>query len=93
MNKEEKILSEAYDRDALKLETPSSELLDMLKSAGENTFKKDKRINIRLSSHDLAGIQKKALQKGIPYQALISGLIHQYVEGDIQEKSRVDQAG
>ena len=93
MNKEEKILSEAYDRDALKLETPSSELLDMLKSAGENTFKKDKRINIRLSSHDLVGIQKKALQKGIPYQALISGLIHQYVEGDIQEKSRVDQAG
>ena len=90
MNEEERILSEAYDRGDLKLEAPSSELLDMLKSAGENTFKKDKRINIRLSSHDLVGIQRKAVQKGIPYQALISGLIHQYVEGDIQEKQRVN---
>lgn len=87
MNKEEKELSEAYDRGELKLKTPSSDLLDKLASAGENTFKKDKRINIRLSSHDLVGIQRKAVQKGIPYQALIAGLIHQYVEGDIKEKT------
>jgi predicted DNA binding CopG/RHH family protein len=86
MNKEEKQIAAAYDKGHLILETPSSELLDMLATAGENTFKKDKRINIRLSSHDLVGIQRKAVQKGIPYQALISGLIHQYVEGDIQEK-------
>ena len=92
MNKEEKQIADAYDRGELKLEAPSSKLLDMLASAGENTFKKDKRINIRLSSHDLVGIQRKAVQKGIPYQALISGLIHQYVEGDIQEKSRVNQS-
>jgi len=86
MNKEEKQIAAAYDKGDLILETPSSELLDVLATAGENTFKKDKRINIRLSSHDLVGIQRKAVQKGIPYQALISGLIHQYVEGDIHEK-------
>lgn len=87
MNREEKQLSEAYDQGALELRSPSTELLDMLAKAGENTFKKDKRINIRLSSHDLIGIQRKAVQKGIPYQALIAGLIHQYVEGDIKEKT------
>lgn len=88
MNKknEEKHLADAYDRGELELEKPSGELLDMLASAGENTFKKDKRINIRLSSHDLVGIQRKAVKKGVPYQALISGLIHQYVEGDLMEK-------
>lgn len=88
MDKEEKQLSEAYDAGVMKLENPSIELLDMLARAGENTFKKDRRINIRLSSHDLVGIQRVAVQKGIPYQALISSLIHQYVEGDIQEKQR-----
>ena len=93
MNKEEKELLEAYDAGRMNLESPSSERLDILARAGENTFKKDKRINIRLSSHDLVGIQRKAAQKGIPYQALISGLIHQFVEGDIQEKQRVNQAG
>ena len=86
MDNEENELSEAYESGKMKLEKPSDELLDMLARAGENTFKKDKRINIRLSSHDLVGIQKKAVQKGIPYQALISGLIHQYVEGDLMEK-------
>jgi predicted DNA binding CopG/RHH family protein len=86
MNKEEKILSDAYDHGKLKLEDPSDELLQMLAEAGENTFRKDKRINVRLSSHDLIGIQRKAAQKGIPYQSLISGLIHQYVEGDLVEE-------
>ncbi len=74
MDKEEKKLADAYDRGLLKTENPPDELLDMLKQAGEKTFKKDKRINIRLSSHDLIGIQRKAAQKGIPYQAFISGL-------------------
>jgi len=92
MNKEEKELSEAYDAGALQLEAPSRDLLNLLARAGENTFKKDKRINIRLSSHDLVGIQRKAAQKGIPYQALISGLIHQYVEGDLEEKQRMGSA-
>jgi len=85
MNDEENNLSESYNRGELKLEDPSDELLQLLADAGENTFKKDKRINIRLSSHDLIGIQRKAARKGIPYQALISGLIHQYVEGELRE--------
>lgn len=89
MNKsEEKEIIEAYESGEAVLETPSKELLAQLAIAGENTFKKDKRINIRLSSHDLLGIQRKAVQKGIPYQALISGLIYQYVEGDLLEKQR-----
>ena len=86
MDKEEKILSDAYDRGLLDLQDPSDDLLGMLKEAGDRTFKKDKRINIRLSSHDLLGIQRKAARKGVPYQALISSLIHQYVEGDLVEE-------
>lgn len=85
---EEKEILEALESGEIKLERPSKTLLADLAKAGENTFKKDKRINIRLSSHDLLGIQRKAAQKGIPYQALISGLIHQYVEGDLLEKQR-----
>jgi len=89
MDKYEKELSEAYDRGLLDLQKPEDDLLKMLAQAGEQTFKKDRRINIRLSSHDLLGIQRKAAQKGIPYQAFISGLIHQYVEGDLVEEPSV----
>ena len=43
------------------------------------TFRKDRRLNIRLSSKDLEAIQKRALAEGLPYQTLISSLLHKYV--------------
>lgn len=84
---EEKEILEAYEQGRMKLRKPSKALMAKLANASGRTFKKDKRINIRISNHDLIGIQRKALQKGLPYQALISGLIHQYVEGDLLEKA------
>jgi predicted DNA binding CopG/RHH family protein len=84
---EERDLVRAYEAGEMKVRKPTSEMIAQLQGAAEETFKKDKRINIRISSHDLMGIQRKALKKGIPYQALISGLIHQYVEGDLLEKA------
>ncbi len=60
--------------------------MSKIKTAAENTFRKNRRVTIRLYDHDLKGIQKKAMSKGIPYQTLISGMIHQYVEGDLVEK-------
>lgn len=84
---EEKEILEALESGEIELERPSDAFLKKLAKAADNTFKKEKRINIRLSNHDLVGIQRKASKKGIPYQALISGLIHQYVEGDLIEKS------
>jgi predicted DNA binding CopG/RHH family protein len=85
---EEQEVLRAYEKGSMKVRKPSKALMAQLAGAAANTFKKDKRINIRISSHDLIGIQRKALQKGIPYQALISGLIHQYLEGDLLEKAQ-----
>ena len=84
--KQERELLKSLEHEEIELKSPSMKLLRELEEAAEGTFKKDKRINIRLSSHDLLGIQRKASQKGIPYQALISALIHQYVEGDLIPK-------
>jgi predicted DNA binding CopG/RHH family protein len=88
LDEEEQAISDAIDRGELKVEKPSPELLRKLEEAGRNTFKQDKRIYIRITSNDLTGIQSIAARKGIPYQTLISGLIHQYVEGDLVEKQR-----
>lgn len=51
------------------------------------TFRKDRRINIPISSKDLTALQKRALQEGIPYQTLISSILHKYVAGRLTEKS------
>jgi len=88
LSKEEKEIESLYESNALELLKPDKALLHQLKAAAQNTFKKDRRINIRLSEHDMVGIQRVAATKGIPYQSLISGLIHQFVEGDLIEKSK-----
>ncbi len=49
------------------------------------TFRKDRRINIRISRKDLEAIQKRALQEGIPYQTLVSSVLHKYVSGRLLE--------
>jgi predicted DNA binding CopG/RHH family protein len=54
----------------------------------EATFKKDRRINIRLSSKDLAALQKRALEEGVPYQTLVSSILHKYVSGWLRETDR-----
>lgn len=52
----------------------------------KNTLKKDKRINIRINSNDVEAIQIKAIEEGIPYQTLISSILHKYVSGRLVEK-------
>jgi predicted DNA binding CopG/RHH family protein len=85
-DKEEKEILDAYEKGYIKVKNPSKEELKEVKKVAEDTFKKNKRITIRLYDHDYRGIQKKAMEKGMPYQTLISSMIHQYIEGDIVEK-------
>lgn len=49
------------------------------------TFRKDRRVNIRISSKDLEEIQKRALEEGLPYQTLISSLLHKYASGRLRD--------
>jgi predicted DNA binding CopG/RHH family protein len=56
-----------------------------LEAAASLTFRKDKRINIRISNRDLTAIQSKAYEEGIPYQTLVSSIIHKYISGSLQD--------
>ena len=53
--------------------------------AAKATFKKDRRLNIRISTKDLEAIQKRALEEGLPYQTLIASLLHKYASGRLRE--------
>ena len=47
------------------------------------SLNKKKRINLRMTERNLKKIRAKAVEEGIPYQSLISMLIHKYNEGKI----------
>jgi len=51
-----------------------------------STFIKSERMNIRISPKDLNGLKVKALEEGIPYQTLVSSIIHKYLSGRLIEK-------
>ncbi len=51
-----------------------------------DTFRKDRRINIRLAGRDLEAIQKRAMIEGIPYQTLIASILHKYAAGRLVDK-------
>src|SRR3989339_1549062 len=50
------------------------------------SLNKQRRINIRMTERDLKKIRAKAIEEGIPYQSLISMLIHKYNEGKVSIK-------
>ena len=81
----------AYEKGKLKSVASRAELAK-IKEAARATSIKDRRINIRLSSSDLSDIQVKALQEGVPYQTLITSVLHKYVTGGLMERSKTVSA-
>jgi predicted DNA binding CopG/RHH family protein len=84
---EEKEILDAYESGKLKKSADQSQEVEKLRAAARETFKKDARINIRLSARDLRSLQAKALREGIPYQTLVSSVLHKYIDGQLVEKS------
>jgi len=86
LDKYEKEILESYEND----EWISLDNLDQKKEEyaqyAKNTFLKNKRINIRLSERDFMDIKSKSLEEGVPYQTLISSIIHKYVSGRLVDQ-------
>ena len=78
LDAEEQELENAFARGEFKsvgnLEKRREELAEMAK----NTLAKNKRINIRMREQDLIEIKKKAEEHGLPYQTLISTILHHF---------------
>ncbi|MGB5468192.1 MAG: antitoxin [Sedimenticolaceae bacterium] len=87
LSNEEREILEAFDKGRLKRSKKAANTQKRHQEYAEAMFKKDARINIRLSSKDLRGLQKRALAEGIPYQTLIASILHKYLEGRLHENS------
>ena len=61
------------------------ENLDKYKEAAKQTFSMTRQIDFRVSEKDFKKIQIKAMQEGIPYQTLVSHIIHKYLSGHLKE--------
>lgn len=85
LDQEEQEISDAVDQaiDKSKLKSVDNlkKELAFAKEAAANYFRKDRRVNIRISGNDLARLKQKAAYKGLPYQTFIASVLHEYAAG------------
>ncbi len=87
LDPQEQNLLDSYERGEWRSIKNVAEERSRLVEVARDTSRKDSRINIRLSSRDLDEIRKKAFEEGIPYQTLISSILHKYVSGRLVDRS------
>jgi len=86
LQKDELELLASYENEAWKSVKKLKEQKEQYRAYARATFRKDKRVNIRISEKDLLDLQKRAIREGIPYQTLLSSVLHKYANGTLSEK-------
>jgi len=56
----------------------------LAQDAARNFLNKTKNINVRLPEYDIIQLKRKSAELSIPYQTILTSLIHQYVTGRIK---------
>jgi len=65
-------------------ETEKAEIEAIIDSAN-----KTRNINIRISAYDMEKVKQKSAAEGLPYQTLISSIIHKYITGKLVDEQAV----
>jgi predicted DNA binding CopG/RHH family protein len=86
LTKEEKELVESVEKGEWKSIPNFKKESKRYREYAKATFRKDKRVNIRISGKDLSKLQQKALEEGLPYQTFISSVLHKFVGGLLVER-------
>ncbi len=84
LDKEEQEILEAIENGDWELVKPKKAELEHYAEIAKNTLRKDQRMNIRISKGDMSRIKAKAAEEGVPYQTLVTSIIHKYVSGNLE---------
>ena len=88
LDEEERDLLESYERGEW-VPVPDMEArIAEYQEAARAFFRKDRRVNIRISNRDILALQEIAQEEGLPYQTLMSSILHKYVTGRLIERPR-----
>ena len=86
-DEEEKSLIDSIENGEWKQIDNKENKLEEAVDTANKTIRKEKRMNIRISERDLKNLKIKALEEGIPYQTLVSMILHKYVTGKLKESA------
>jgi predicted DNA binding CopG/RHH family protein len=87
IDKDEREILDSVERDEWKTIPEVEKETKRYQKYARAAFRKDKRINIRISEKDLIKLQRRAVKEGLPYQTFISSILHKFISGQFMEKS------
>ena len=85
-NKEEQKLIETIEKEDWTEVDNMVEAIEEAKRIAQATTTKSERMNIRMSEKDMKALKARAIEEGLPYQSLVSSVLHKYVTGQLVEK-------
>ena len=88
-DEKEKKLIESIEKGEWESITNLQKEIEKSKQLAKTTLRKDQRMNIRISKKDLNALKIRAIEEGIPYQTLVSRIIHKYLSNTFEEKRAV----
>ena len=83
---EERDILDRFERGDLRSAPGVEREVEVARQAARNTFNKTKRVNLRVTERDFKLAHSRAREEGIPYQTLLSSVIHKYLAGRLTEK-------
>ena len=86
LKKDEQDLLDSFEAGEWEAVPDQNREMERYRGYAAATFKKDRRINIRISSKDLEALQSRALREGIPYQTLVASILHKYISGHLTDR-------
>ena len=86
MSVEERDILDRFERGELRSTPDAEREIEMARRSARNTFNKTKRVNLRVTERDFNLAHSRAREEGIPYQTLLSSVIHKYLSGRLTEK-------
>ncbi len=86
LSPEERDILERFERNELRPIPDAEREAEFAREAAHNTFKKTKRVNLRVTERDFNLAHARAMEEGVPYQTLLSSVIHKYLSGRLTEK-------
>ena len=86
LDDEERDILEKFELGELPSAPDSKQAMETARKAARATFNKTRRVNLRMTERDFSLAHARAREEGLPYQTLLSSVIHKYLTGRLTEK-------
>jgi predicted DNA binding CopG/RHH family protein len=88
LSSEEQAILDAFESGKLRSITNVKAEKKRIQSIAKSHGLKNRRVSLRMSEWDFTRIQEEALKEGLPYQSLLSSIIHKYLTGQFHDSHK-----